>query len=151
MLDSVRLPAHQGFRMTSDSGSPKHPPSQHPSGLHSERRRSVRWKAYVPVFVYGRMEGDSPSCEEAYSTVVNDRGALLTMTTDVPSGERLLLTNKATQVEQECHVVRAGLRDGLSIQVAVEFTGPTPQFWRLTAGSQPPPRAVLIDSHRKAR
>jgi hypothetical protein len=96
------------------------------------------------------MAGDSPFCEEAYSTIVNDRGGLLTMTTNVPVGERLLLTNKTTQVEQECRVVRPGLRDDLSIQVAVEFPVPAPQIWRLTAGAKAHPPAVRIDTRRKA-
>lgn len=150
-MGHVPGPLRQRYRMNSESDAPKHPVSQRSTGFRSERRRSPRWRAYVPVFVYGQIGGDSPFCEQAYSTVVNDRGALLTMTTAVPPGERLLLTNKVSQAEQECRVVRAGCRDGLSISIAVEFTGPAQQFWRLTAGSQGSSPAVPIDSRRKAR
>ena len=133
----------------------------HPSGSHygtnqmpaaprAERRRSPRWNAHVPVFVYGHNNGQTPFHEDAYSAVVSDCGALLIMTTPVPVGEKLLLTNRVTQTEQECRVAGVGRREGPSVEIAIEFTDPAPQFWRVTA----PPRPVASVSpieHRKAR
>jgi hypothetical protein len=114
----------------------------------AERRRCPRWKAYVPVFVYGHSLDQLPFYEQAYSASVSDLGALLILTTAVPAGEKLLLTNKITQAEQECRVARVGRRDGPSVEIAVEFTGVAPDFWRVTA---PPRRAnpVLIASHQR--
>src|SRR5712692_9358365 len=104
--------------------------------LRPERRRAPRWKAHVPVFVYGHDTGQAPFHEDAYSTVVSEHGALLNMTTAVRMGDKLLLTNEVTQDQQECRVTSVGQREGPSIPVAIEFTAPSSQFWRLTA----PPR-----------
>ena len=116
----------------------------------SERRRTPRWQAHVPVFVYGHTGNHAPFHEEAYSVIVSDRGALLIMTTPVSVGEKLLLTNKVTQTEMECRVASVGKRDGPSLQVAIEFAELAPQFWRITA---PPQRAVPVSiaptQHRK--
>jgi hypothetical protein len=127
-----------------ESSTPPAPP-------RADRRRCARWNAHVPVFVYGHPSGQSPFHEEAYSAMVSERGALLIMTTPVPVGEMLLLTNKVTQADQECRVAHVGPRDGPSVEVAVEFTTAAPQFWRVTA---PPLRSASIvpaDQHRKTR
>ena len=122
-----------------------------PAAPRPERRRAPRWKAHVPVFVYGHDTGQAPFHEDAYSTVVSEHGALLIMTTPVPIGEKLLLTNETTQHEQECHVTSVGRREGPSIQVAIEFTAASSEFWRLTA---PPRHAAAVlspDQQRRVR
>lgn len=119
-----------------------------PAPARHERRRAARWKAHVPVFVYGHSASLAPFHEDAYSTVVSDCGALLIMTTAVPIGEKLLLTNKVTHDEQECRVASLGTRDGPSIKVAVEFIAPASQFWRLTA---PPRHAASVVSMNRQR
>ena len=122
-----------------------------PAPPRAERRRCVRWNAHVPVFVYGHPSGQAPFHEEAYSAVVSERGALLIMSTPVPAGEKLLLTNSVTQAGQECRVVQVGRRDGPSVEVAVEFTDAAPHFWHVT----PQPRRVAstapAELHRKTR
>ena len=145
--------------MSKNFDAPNRPPASgavHGSGGKSvppraERRRGPRWKAHVPVFVYGHGCDQTPLYEEAYSAVVSDLGGLLIMTAAVPVGEKLLLTNKVTQAELECRVAHVGRRDGPSVEVAVEFTAAAPQFWRLMA----PPRQVASVSpagqHRKTR
>jgi hypothetical protein len=123
---------------TLDPNQPFPPPR--PAGPRIERRRSPRWNAHVPLFVYGHAGAQGPFHEEAYSTAVSDRGALLIMATEVAPGDRLLLINKTTEIEQECHVARVGHRNGPSIPVGVEFDVPAPLFWRITA----PPRSVSV-------
>jgi len=118
-----------------------------PAPPRADRRRCARWNAHVPVFVYGHPAGQSPFHEDAYSAVVSERGALLIMTTPVPVGEMLLLTNKVTQADQECRVAHVGPRDGPSVQVAVEFTAAAPHFWRVTV----PPRRVASVSPTERR
>jgi len=120
-----------------------------PSPPRAERRRSVRWNAHVPVFVYGHPTGQAPFHEEAYSAVVSDCGALLVMTTAVPVGEKLLLTNSVSQAGQECRVVQVGPRDGPSVEVAVEFTEAAPHFWHVTA--QPRPVTALSPARQRAK
>ena len=135
--------------MNKPSASPNYPQQTPSADPRAERRRSPRWKAYVPVFVYGHTDDDGPFHEEAYSAVVSDHGALLIVTTTVPVGERLLLTNKVTHVEQECRVVSVGGREGPSLEIAVEFTRPAPQLWRITAGPGRVSSAMLIESQLK--
>jgi hypothetical protein len=127
--------------MGSNFDAPNHPQSPRAADRDIERRRSPRCNAYVPVFVYGRTATQDPFHEEAYSAVVSDRGGLLIMTTTVPIGERLLLTNKNTEIDQECRVTGIGRRDGPSIEIAVDFTAEVPEFWRITA---PPRRASVL-------
>jgi hypothetical protein len=114
-----------------------------PPAPRPERRRAPRWNAHVPVFVYGHAEGEAPFHEEAYSTVVSDRGALLLMSRLVAPGARLFLTNKVTEMEQECRVARVRPGRGDGVEIAVEFTAPAEHFWRVTA---PPQRAPAIPS-----
>jgi hypothetical protein len=104
----------------------------------------------VPVFVYGHTAAQDPFHEEAYSAVVSARGALLVMTTAVPLGERLLLTNKVTQIEQECRVAGLGRQVGPNIEIAVEFSAEAPHFWRVTPGPQPVSSIASIEVYKKA-
>ncbi len=97
----------------------------------TERRRCPRWSANVPVFVYGHNSSRQPFHEEAYSANVSEAGALLVMKATVRPGQTLLVTNKLTQEEQECRVAYVSSRDPESVDVAVEFDGPTPDFWRV--------------------
>ncbi|HEY1866377.1 MAG TPA: PilZ domain-containing protein [Candidatus Acidoferrales bacterium] len=100
----------------------------------TERRRCPRWIANVPVFVYGHNASRQPFHEEAYSANVSEAGALLVMKATVRPGQTLLVTNKLTQEEQECRVAYVSSRDPENVDVAVEFDGPTPDFWRLPPG-----------------
>ena len=134
--------------MTNDFDAPNNMPSPRPPELHGERRRSPRWSAHIPVFIYGHTGSGDPFHEEAYSSVVNDDGALLVMTVAVAVGERLLLINRITQIEQECLVVRIGHRVGPNINVAVELTAHAEHFWRITPGPQ---RLALADPSRSLR
>ncbi len=58
-------------------------------------------------------------------------GALLIMADTVRPRQTLLLTNKVTQVEQECHVAYVAEHDAQSLKVAVQFLKPAPDFWRV--------------------
>jgi len=102
----------------------------------SDRRRSKRWRAYVPVFVYGHAADRQPFHEAAYSANVSALGARLIMEASVRPGQTLLLTNKVTQVEQPCRVAYVDSHDAQSVKVAVEFLRPAPDFWRIV--SKPP-------------
>ena len=119
-------------------------------GLLPERRRSARRTALVPLFVYGHATGREPFHECAYSKIVNDRGAVLIMTTTVQPGNRLLLMNQATGLEQECQVVRVGTVEELSVEIAIELSAPSWQFWRLIKPSQRGTPAIFPGSQRKA-
>jgi hypothetical protein len=111
------------------SSEPQKHSAKFSPGLKAERRRAPRRKAHVPVFVYGHA-GHGVFYEDAFSKVVSDRGALLTLSKPIRIGQKLLLTNTITQIDQPCRVAALGKRTGRSVEVAVEFLQPAPHFWR---------------------
>jgi hypothetical protein len=114
----------------------------------NERRRSARLALRIPLFVYGHSVARQPFHEETQSLRVNENGGLLTLATQVRRGQKLLLTNKATQSELECRVVwvglapsqppaREGRRPPARLEVGVEFLRPASHFWHLAPEEEP--------------
>jgi len=97
------------------------------------RRRSQRVILSLPVTV--RTE-DGPKDisfeEETHTLVVNLHGALIVLAAKVAKGQRLRLTNRATQLEQVCRVASLGPVSGGKAQIGVEFLTPSPDFWRIS-------------------
>ena len=94
-------------------------------------RRSQRIQLKIPVVVY-RAPGEGPQFyENAQTLVVSAHGALLALTDMVATRQRLLLQNAHSGQHLECHVV--SVKEELSgpPKVAVEFTRPSPAFWRI--------------------
>lgn len=108
------------------------------------QRRSPRSKALIPVFVYGYGAQSEPFHEEAYASVVSENGGLLIMNAKVQPGQPLLITNRATEEERACHVAYVGEREPDQGVVAVEFTEPSANFWRLTNRNETEDRAPEI-------
>jgi hypothetical protein len=122
-----------------------------PGSAQAERRRSARWTAHVPVFVYGHTAGSQPFHEEAYSADVSAVGARLIMAATVRPGQTLLLTNKVTQAEQECRVAYVADHDAQSLKVAVQFQKPAPDFWRIVATSRRDGPPQTADEEKDSR
>jgi len=107
----------------------------------SERRRSQRASLSVPVMVYGHVSGSDPFHEDTRTLQVNSNGGLFTLRNSVREGQRLLLMNKTTDTEMECTVVYTNpQRHGL-VEVGVEFTRPSTDFWPVAFPPDPHPRA----------
>jgi hypothetical protein len=103
-----------------------------------ERRHGKRVELSVPLYVYGHGYRQEPFHEETTSLVVNSHGALLKLSAKVKAGQELLLTNRATQLEQSCRVVHLLRKQKKYIEVAVAFTEPAPAFWAIPQDSAPP-------------
>lgn len=135
---TLRLPGPEGSLLSRIFDALKRaqhslsPPETNPAVEQPERRRSARWSAHVPVFIYGHASGRQPFHEEAYSTNVSATGGRLVMMATVRPGQPLLLVNKVSQAEQECRVAYVGGRDPQTVEVAVEFSQPVEDFWRVT-------------------
>lgn len=99
--------------------------------LVRDRRRSHRRALDVAVYVYGHGPGEEPFHEEAHTLRVNSNGGLLLLGAPVKKGQKLLLTNKLTQTEQECCVVFVGNRHSRTVEAGVAFPEPNPTFWQL--------------------
>lgn len=96
-----------------------------------ERRRSARACVYVPVFVYGYTSSDEPFHQNTNTLQVNENGGLLRLDANVQCGQKLLVMNRVTKEEQECHVVTLAKRlKHADLHVGVAFAKSTPGFWR---------------------
>ena len=94
-----------------------------------ERRRSDRLWMYLPVLIYGRTVESEPFHEGTEVLRGNAGGGLITLTTPVRCGQRLLLINKLNQKEHECHVVANRSQYLERTAVVIGFQEPDPDFW----------------------
>ena len=83
----------------------------------------------LPLFVYGYGADGNPFYEHAHTIAMNARGGLISMSTPVEPGQRLLITNKENECSQECVVEFLGARLSRGVDVAFEFSTPMPEFW----------------------
>src|ERR1700730_14961148 len=112
-------------------------------GSESSRRRSQRVLVSVPITVSS--EGGSRDAafqEETQTLVVNAHGAMVALAAKVVKGQTLRLKNRATQQDLTCTVVYIGPATGGKIQVGIDFTASSPDFWRIAF---PPEDWVLAD------
>jgi hypothetical protein len=91
-------------------------------------RRTCRTRIPISLFVYGYTPQNAPFVEQAYTIEINAHGALISMTTAVSLGARLLLTNETNQRSLACTVLAVTARQGRDAEVAVAFDTPAPQF-----------------------
>lgn len=110
-------------------------------GGESSRRRSQRVIVSVPVTVSNE-GGNAAFSEETQTLVVNAHGAMVALAARVVKGQTLRLMNRATQQELTCKVVYIGPATGGKIQVGIDFTASSPDFWRIAF---PPEDWVLPD------
>ncbi|HJY86814.1 MAG TPA: hypothetical protein VKE24_08250 [Candidatus Acidoferrales bacterium] len=96
----------------------------------SERRRSNRLRPPVPVIVFGYRTDGAFFHEDTMTQQGNAHGGLLCLAASVKTGQSLWLTNKLTQKQEECHVVRVGSSRREKTDVGFEFAQPAPEFWR---------------------
>ena len=94
---------------------------------YTDRRTTGRILVRIPLFVYGHTPDGNPFYEETYSIVVSGAGGLISMTSDVRPGQRLMVTNEGNDQSLECVVVSV---EPYRSQIALKFPAPTPQFWR---------------------
>lgn len=97
-----------------------------------ENRRSERIELHVPVGVYRPAGEGPPFCESTQTLVVSAHGALIPLKALVATKQKLLLQNSISGEQQECRVV--SINNELAAcpcKVAVEFSQPSPRFWRL--------------------
>jgi len=104
-------------------------PTPHiPSGA---RRRSQRVLMQVGIRVRGKDAQGSDFEEGTETLAINAHGALILLNARVISGGVVHMKHNKTAEEQECHVAFLGpVRSGRA-EIGVEFTTPSPNFWRV--------------------
>ena len=92
-------------------------------------RRSSRVFIRMSVWVKGRNLDGRHFREKAQTIVLNAHGGLLYLNQTLEMGTEVVITNPATEEEQECRVVFFGESTDKGQRVGVEFLTPAPHFW----------------------
>ncbi len=100
------------------------------------RRRSQRVPAQLPVVVQGMLTDETPFVDPTRAIMLSAHGCLITLSTSIRLGDRLILRNIANHEEQDCRVVYLGEKQGGRTEVGLRFKTAAPQFW----GLEHPPR-----------
>lgn len=95
------------------------------------RRRSMRVLLTVPIQVTGKNTASQDFSEETRTLVVNAHGALISLAAPVIAGQRIRVSNSATQQSMVCRVVYVGSPQAGRHQMGIEFEKPCPAFWQI--------------------
>lgn len=96
-----------------------------------KKRRSQRIELSVPIVVHRPIKEGPQFSERTHTLGVSAHGALMALAGMVAPKQRLLVQNINSGEQQECRVVYVE-NDRLGpTKVAVEFTRPSPSFWRI--------------------
>jgi len=109
--------------------------AKHPrANLIIEKRRCERVPAAIPVFVYGRVRGETFS-EYAETSDISAQGGALILSAEIERSQTLLITNLRTNEDLACRVARLAITEKGSILVGFEFLRPSPRFWSIDFSS----------------
>ncbi|HEY1469226.1 MAG TPA: hypothetical protein VGF61_09285 [Candidatus Acidoferrum sp.] len=70
--------------------------------------------------------------EETATLAINAHGALVLLQTRLTSGAKVLMYHSGTRQEEECHVAFLGPVRAGKAEIGLEFSAPSPTFWRVT-------------------
>ena len=100
------------------------------NSLRIEKRRGQRVPATLPVFVYGRIEGE-PFAEQTETTNISAQGGLVALSVELSRSQTLLVTNLQTNEDLACRVARMVKTKAGKTLVGVEFLHSCPRFWTI--------------------
>jgi hypothetical protein len=95
----------------------------------SDQRRSSRVFTRIPVRAAGKDSEGRKFRESSQTIVINAHGGLLYLQASLELGSELVITNPATEEEQECRIVYLGDTSEKGTRIGVEFLSPSPHFW----------------------
>jgi hypothetical protein len=98
------------------------------ASLH-DQRRAQRLPIYLPVQVYGKLDGE-PFSENTQTINVSAWGGLVPISASVVRAQKLILTNLQTDQDLTCRVARLFRSQKGQVLAGLEFLQPTPGFWR---------------------
>ena len=100
-----------------------------PETQTTNQRRSSRVFTRIPVQASGKNTDGRKFKERSQTIVINAHGGLLYLQAALDLGSEVVLTNPATEEDQECRVVYLGDTSDKGTRVGVEFLSPAPHFW----------------------
>src|SRR5271170_7357455 len=86
----------------------------------SQNRRSMRVLLSVPVTVKGKTSKGQDFSEETRTLVVNAHGAMVSLAAQVARGQKVSITNLATEQTLDCKVNNIGLAQAGKTQIGLE-------------------------------
>jgi hypothetical protein len=107
-----------------------------------ERRRSQRVMIRIPVTLEMTVAGKKVTVR-AGTASVNDHGAMLLCTKNLPVDTTFEMVNDRTNEKQSCRVTRTATENQQGYLIPVEFAAPAPGFWHI---SFPPPGWKPLDN-----
>jgi hypothetical protein len=107
-----------------------------------ERRRSQRVMIRIPVTLEMTVAGKKVTVR-AGTASVNDHGAMLLCTKNLPMDTTFEMVNDRTNEKQSCRVTRTATENQQGYLIPVEFAAPAPGFWHI---SFPPPGWKPLDN-----
>jgi hypothetical protein len=96
----------------------------------TDRRMTGRIYVPIPLFIYGYTLAGNLFHEETCTIAINEGGGLISMTSRVQPGQRLVVTNEGNDQTQECVVVSVEAQLAHGNYIALKFSAPMPRFWR---------------------
>jgi hypothetical protein len=96
----------------------------------SDRRRTHRLQLTMPVIVRGKA-GTHPFEEQTHTISVNANGCMVKLGSHLSHAQHVSIINPKTAEELPCKVSYVGQRDGKKIEIGLEFSEPSPLFWRI--------------------
>lgn len=96
-----------------------------------ERRRSQRVLIRFEVALHIVTQGKE-SRLSAHTISVNDHGALLSCSRDLPAGTKLEIENTRTGERRPCRIVRRPRETPEGYQIPVEFEAAAPGYWHIS-------------------
>jgi hypothetical protein len=104
-------------------------------GSLDDQRRAQRLPIFLPVQVYGKLDGE-PFSENTETINVSACGGLVPISASVVRSQNLILTNLQTDQDLTCRVARLIRSERGQILAGLEFLQSAPGFWRSSpAGS----------------
>jgi hypothetical protein len=98
-------------------------------GFLDDQRRAQRLPIYLPVQVYGKLDG-VPFSENTETINVSACGGLVPISAAVMRSQRLILTNLQTEEDLTCRVARLIRSERGQVLAGLEFLQSAPLFWR---------------------
>jgi hypothetical protein len=98
-------------------------------GFLDDQRRAQRLPIYLPVQVYGKLDG-VPFSESTETINVSACGGLVPISAGVVRAQKLILTNLQTDEDLTCRVARLLRSEKGQVLAGLEFLQSAPGFWR---------------------
>src|SRR5271167_4362761 len=100
-----------------------------PNEAGSERRRSHRVNIAMPILVRGKT--GHAFQEETQTISVSAHGCIFRLAAQITRLQEVAIVNSKTAEELPCKVTFLGQRESGKTEVGVEFSEPSPLFWRI--------------------